>query len=100
MDHCKTDPANKIACEMVSTKSVLAKQFKHAPKRFVVKDCIKVAAEEDPIILDIIRSKEVVTSVLVGDVINLEKELSEGEKNHKKGGLNCVFGKLLLLRSR
>jgi len=30
----------------------------------------------DPIILDIIRSMDVATSVLVGDVINLEKELS------------------------
>jgi len=42
----------------------------------VVKNCSKVVTYDDPIILDISRSKKVETDVLVGDVINLEKELS------------------------
>lgn len=75
-DHCKKDPANKIACEMVSTKNAPAKQFKHDPKKYVVKDCRKGVADEDPIISDIIRSKEVETSALIRNVINFEEELS------------------------
>lgn len=40
------------------------------------KDCSNVVANEDPIIHDIIRFKEVIFNVLVGDVINLEEEMS------------------------
>jgi len=67
-DHCKNDPANKVACERVSTKIDPSKQSKHVPKRYVVKDCSKVVTYDDPIILDISRSKKVETDVLVGDV--------------------------------
>lgn len=42
----------------------------------MVKDCSKVVTYDDPIILNITRSKKVETSVLAGYVINLEKELS------------------------
>lgn len=49
---------------------------KIVPKRYVqVQGDSKTVAYEDPIILDIIRSKEVTTNVMVGDVINLEEEL-------------------------
>ncbi|RHN78996.1 putative transcription factor interactor and regulator CCHC(Zn) family [Medicago truncatula] len=75
-DHCKKDLANKIACEMVSTKNAPAKQFKHDPKKYVVKECRKGVADEDPIISDIIRSKEVETSALIRNIINFEEELS------------------------
>jgi hypothetical protein len=69
-DHCKKDPANKIAREKVTTKENLVK---NVPKRHA-QGC-SVVVDEDPIILDIMRSKEVTTNVLVGDVINLEEEL-------------------------
>jgi hypothetical protein len=80
-DHCKKDPANKIAREIVATKTDPAKKIKHdfVPKRHVniVQSCSsKAVANEDPLIIDIIRSKEVETSVLVGDVLNIEEELS------------------------
>jgi hypothetical protein len=80
-DHCKKDPANKIAREIVATKTNPAKKIKHdfVPKRHVniVQSCSsKAVANEDPLIVDIIRSKEVETSVLVGDVLNIEEELS------------------------
>ncbi|KAK2454799.1 hypothetical protein QL285_002324 [Trifolium repens] len=80
-DHCKKDPANKIAREIVATKTDPAKKIKHdfVPKRhvYIVQSCSsKAVANEDPLIVDIIRSKEVETSVLVGDVLNIEEELS------------------------
>jgi hypothetical protein len=81
-DHCRKDPANKISHEMVDTKNDPAKKVKQVfvPKRHVdtsvVVDCSKVVADEDPLITDIIRSKEVATSVLVGDILNFEDELS------------------------
>ena len=72
-DHCKKDPANKIAREKVTTKD---NSIKNVPKRYVqVQGCSKTMADEDPIILDIMRSKEVTTNVLVRDIINLEEEL-------------------------
>jgi len=40
-----------------------------------VQGCSNTVVDEDPIIRDIMRSKEVTTNVLVGDVINLEEEL-------------------------
>ncbi|RHN55635.1 hypothetical protein MtrunA17_Chr5g0420001 [Medicago truncatula] len=58
----------------MSTKDNLVKNI---PKRHL-QGCSIVAnivADEDPIIRDIMRSKEVTTNVLVGDVINLEEEL-------------------------
>ncbi|KAK2440163.1 hypothetical protein QL285_011605 [Trifolium repens] len=80
-DHCKKDPANKIAREIVATKTDPAKKIKHdfVPKRHmnIVQGCgSKAVANEDPLIIDIIRSKEVETSVLVGYVLNIEEELS------------------------
>jgi hypothetical protein len=41
-------------------------------------DIVKCCAIEDPLTLDIIRSKEVVANVLVRDVLNIEEELSSG----------------------
>jgi len=70
-DHCKKDLANKIAREKVSTKDNLVK---NVPKRHI-QGCSNIVFDEDPIIRDIMRSKEVTTNVLVGDVINLEEEL-------------------------
>jgi predicted RND superfamily exporter protein len=49
---------------------------KNVPKRHVqVQDRSKIMADEDPIILDIMRYKEVTTNVFAIDVINLEEEL-------------------------
>lgn len=48
----------------------------NVPKRHVqVQDRSKTVADEDPIILDIMRSKVVTPNVFVVDVINLEEEL-------------------------
>ena len=55
----------------MSTKDNLVK---NVPKRHV-QGCSNTVVDEDPIIRDIMRSKEVTTNVLVGDVINLEEEL-------------------------
>jgi hypothetical protein len=78
-DHCKKDPANKIVREMVSTKNdPVRKNIKHfVQKRQVdiVENYGNLVADVDPIILDIIRSKEVEASVLTGDVLNIEEEL-------------------------
>jgi len=61
--------ANKIAREKVSTKDNLVK---NVPKRHV-QGCSNIVVDEDPIIRDIMRFKEVTT--YAGDVINLEEEL-------------------------
>jgi hypothetical protein len=79
-DHCKKDPANKIAREVVATKIDPPKKTKQVfvPKRHedIVKGCGKTVAIEDPLILDIIRSKEVVANGLVRDVLHIEEEVS------------------------
>ena len=79
-DHCKNDPANKIAHKMVASKNDHAKKIKQdwIPKSHVdhVQGCNKYVADEDTIVFDIIRSKDVVASVQVEEAINLEEELS------------------------
>jgi hypothetical protein len=71
--------------EMVDTKNDPVKKVKQVfiPKRHVdtcavdtLFDCSKIVPDEDPIIFDIISSKEVATSVLVGDILNHEEELT------------------------
>jgi hypothetical protein len=42
----------------------------------IVGNCSNVVADVDPLIIDIIRSKEVDASVLTRDVLNIEEELS------------------------
>jgi hypothetical protein len=78
-DHCKKDHANKIALEKVVSKNDPVKNNKHVfiPKRNVaqVQGCSKHVAFEDPLITDIIRSREVIARMPVEDVLNLEKEI-------------------------
>lgn len=71
-DHCKKDPAVKIAREKVTTKD---NSVKNVPKRYVQVQGCSTVADEDPIVLGIMRSKEVTTNMLVRDIINLEEEL-------------------------
>jgi len=65
---------------MVASKNDQVKKIKQSLvlKRQVdqVQDYNKVVADEDPIVSDLIRSKEVAASVLVGDPIHLDKESS------------------------
>lgn len=78
-DHYKKDPANKIALEKVVSKNDPVKNIKQVfvSKRNVaeVQGCSKPMTFEDPLITDIIRFREVIASVPVGDVLNLEKEI-------------------------
>jgi hypothetical protein len=74
---CKKDPSNKISQEIVATKKDPAKQYNNNTTLSINgMCCIKDVADEYPIILDIIRSKKVAPSLLVGDVANLEEEPS------------------------
>ncbi|PNY08940.1 hypothetical protein L195_g005480 [Trifolium pratense] len=81
-DNCRKDYANIISREMVATKNDPTKKIKQVfvSKKHVdiVPDCTKAKAvvDEDPLLIDIIRSKEVSTGVLVRDVLNVEEELS------------------------
>lgn len=62
---------NKVTVEKVTTKVDSTKKFK---QNFVAKMDSKPMTFEDPLINEIIRSREETSSVFVGDV-NLEKEL-------------------------
>lgn len=74
---CKKDPSNKISQEIVATKKDPAKQYNNNTTLSINGMCCnKDVADEYPIILDIIRSKKVAPSLLVGDVANLEEEPS------------------------
>jgi len=64
-DHCKNDLANKNAPEKVVTKIDPVKSKRvFVPKRTVdqVQGNSKLVAFEDPLIIDIIRSREVISS--------------------------------------
>ncbi|KAK2388420.1 hypothetical protein QL285_062107 [Trifolium repens] len=83
-DHCRNDPTIKISRKMVDTKNDPAKKVKQVfvPKSHVdtgvvdkMLDCSIVVADEDPLIIDIIRSKVVATSEIVGNILNFEDEL-------------------------
>jgi hypothetical protein len=83
-DHCRKDPTIKISRKMVDTKNDPAKKVKQVfvPKSNVdtgvvdkMLDCSVVVADEDPLIIDIIRSKEVASSELVGNILNFEDDL-------------------------
>jgi hypothetical protein len=75
-DHCKKDPANRIAREKVASKNDQVEKITQdlVTKRHV-DECNKVVTIEDPIVFDILRSKEAADGVTVGDAINLEEEL-------------------------
>jgi hypothetical protein len=81
-DHCRKDPAFKITRDLDATKNDPPKKNKQVfvPKKHenVVRGCTKTVAFEDPLTLDIIRSKEAATNVLVRDVLNIDGEFSSG----------------------
>jgi len=72
-DHRKRHIVNKVAVEKVTTKIDPTKKFKHnfVSKMDVdqVQGCSKPMTFEDPLITEIIRSREETSSVFVGDVI-------------------------------
>ncbi|CAJ2653115.1 unnamed protein product [Trifolium pratense] len=73
------DPALKIARELDAIKNDPPKKVKQVfvPKTHedIMQGCSKNVAFEDPLILDIIRSKEI---VIERDVLDIEEELSTG----------------------
>ncbi|PNY02121.1 hypothetical protein L195_g025426 [Trifolium pratense] len=78
-DHCRNDLALKIARELDAIKNDPPKKVKQVfvPKTHedIMQGCSKNVAFEDPLILDIIRSKEI---VIERDVLDIEEELSTG----------------------
>ncbi|KAK2362745.1 hypothetical protein QL285_087780 [Trifolium repens] len=80
-DHCRKDTSFKTVRVSDATKNE-PKKIKQAfvPKRHedIVQGCSNTVAFEDPLILDLLKSKEVVANELVGDVLNLGEELSPG----------------------
>jgi hypothetical protein len=80
-NHCKNDLVNKNAIEKVVTKidPVKPKQ-NYVPKRIVdqVQGKRKPMAFEDPLVFDIIRSKEVTPNEFIRDLIIFEDELIPG----------------------